>query len=511
MEQTIRHIVIAGGGTAGYMCAAHLSVALPPDVRLTLIESEDIGTIGVGEATLPTIRQFNAHLGIDEIDFVRRCEATFKLGIEFRDWGRAGNRYFHGFGDFGADVEAIPAYHYWRRLRDLGDDTPLSHYSLPGRLAQAGKFYPPNPDPRSAMHAYNYAFQFDASLYAVYLREFATERRLKRINARIGEVVQDAISGDITALKLDTGETVEGDFFIDCTGFRGLLIEGALKAGFTDWSHWLPVDRAWAVPCAKATLADGAFTGITPFTRSTAREAGWQWRIPLQHRTGNGYVFSSRYVDEDAARQTLLANLDGAPLRDPMLIRFKTGHRNRFWSHNCLAIGLSGGFIEPLESTSISFIQNGVARLLDLFPRRGASAELADEYNRLTQTEYERTRDFIILHYHLNDRPEPLWRDCAFMDIPQTLRSKIALFKARGHIGLREGDGFAPPSWTAIYDGLGMVSEAYDPLVLRHADAEIRQMMRARLDAISRVVAQLPLHEDFIAERCASPAFLRAL
>ena len=504
MESAIRHIVIAGGGTAGYMCAAHLSVALPRSVALTLIESEDIGTIGVGEATLPAIRNFNAHLGIDEADFVRRCEATFKLGIEFLDWGRQGNRYFHGFGDYGADIEAIPAYHYWRRLRELGDATPLSAHSLPGRIAEAGKFFPPNPDPRSAMHAYSYAFQFDASLYAAFLRDFAVKRRLTRINARIDEVLQNGETGDITALKLDTGATLEADFFIDCTGFRGLLIEGALKAGFTDWGHWLPVDRAWAVPCERAG------TAITPFTRVTAREAGWQWRIPLQHRTGNGYVFCSRHIDEDAARQALLDHLDGAPLRDPMLIRFRTGHRNRFWSRNCIALGLASGFIEPLESTSISFIQNGIARFLDLFPGRGPAPELAAEYNRLTVTEYERTRDFIVLHYHINDRPGPLWRDCAAMDIPDSLRAKIALFKARGHVALREGDGFAAPSWTAIYDGLGVVSDGYDPLVARHGDDDIRTAMRGRLDAIARVVDQLPPHDRFIAEHCAAPRISKA-
>jgi tryptophan halogenase len=500
LESTIRHIVIAGGGTAGYMCAAHLSVALPPSTRITLIESEAIGTIGVGEATLPTLRNYNAHLGVDERDFIRRCEATFKLGIEFVDWGHGGNRFFHGFGDFGADHEAIPAYHYWRRLRDLGDPRPLEDYSLPNRIAREGRFFPPNPDPRSPMHAYSYAFQFDASLYAAYLRDFAEKRRLKRINARIGESLRDGDSGLITALKLDTGETVEGDFFIDCTGFQGLLIEGALKAGFTDWGHWLPVDRAFAVPSRK-TGPD-----ITPFTRATAHAAGWQWRIPLQHRTGNGFVFSSRYVDEDAARRTLLDHLDGEPLRDPMLIRFRTGHRNRFWSHNCIALGLAGGFIEPLESTSISFIQNGIARFLDLFPTAGANPELAAEYNRLTLQEYERTRDFIILHYHLNRRPEPLWRDCAAMDIPDTLRDKIALFRARGLVSQREGDGFAPPSWTAIYDGLGVVSDAYDPLVLRHADGDIRALMATRLAAIADVVARLPTHDRFIAQHCAAPS-----
>lgn len=499
MDSSLRHIVIAGGGTAGYMCAAHLSVALPPDVRLSLVESEDIGTIGVGEATLPTLRHFNAHLGIDEMDFVRRCEATFKLGIQFVGWGREGHSYFHGFGDFGADIAAIPAYHYWRRLRELGDATPLSAYSLPARIAEAGKFFPPNPDPRSAMHAYTYAYQFDAALYAAYLRDFAEKRRLNRVNARIQDVLRDGESGDITGLKLDTGETIEGDFFIDCTGFRGLLIEGALKAGFTDWSHYLPVDRAWTVGCERDPSA-----GITPYTRVTARQAGWQWRIPLQHRTGNGHVFCSRYIDEDEARRVLLANLDGRPLRDPTLIRFRTGHRNRFWSHNCVAVGLASGFIEPLESTSIGFIQNGIARLLDLFPRRGANPELADEYNRLTQLEYERTRDFVVLHYHVNDRPEPLWRDCAAFAIPDTLREKIALFRARGHLTQREGDGFAPPSWTAIYDGLGIVSEAYDPLVLRHADAEIRALMQRRRDAVTRVVTQLPPHEAFIAEHCAA-------
>ncbi len=499
MQPPVRHIVIAGGGTAGYMCAAHLSVALPKSIRVTLVESEAIGTVGVGEATLPTIRNYNAHLGIDEFDFVRRCEATFKLGIEFVGWGREGHRFFHGFGDFGADIDAIPAYHYWRHLRDQGDATPLEAYSLPTRLAQAGKFFPPNPDPRSPMHAYSYAYQFDASLYAAFLKDFALQRGVTRINAKITEVRRESETGFITGLGLDDGQSLDGDFFIDCSGFRGLLIEESLQTGFTDWGQWLPVDRAWAVPTERAGP-------VMPLTRVTARAAGWQWHIPLQHRTGNGHVFSSRYIDEDTARQTLLENLDGRPLRDPMLLRFRPGHRNRAWNGNCVAIGLSSGFIEPLESTSISFIQNGIARLLDLFPRLGPNPQLEAEYNRLALQEYERTRDFIVLHYHLNDRPEPMWHDLAAMAIPDSLAAKIEMFRTRGHVVTREGDGFAPPSWTAIYNGLGVVSESYDPLVGRRGDGDIRSLMRQRLDSIARVVDQVPPQDDFIAKYCASAA-----
>lgn len=503
MAKPIQSILIVGGGTAGYMCAAALVAALPKTVSVTLIESAAIGTVGVGEGTLPSIRRFNAHVGLDEVDFIRRCEASFKLGVDFVDWGHAGNRYFHAFGDYGAEVEAIQPYALWRRLRELGDPTPLVDYNVPAQIARANRFLPPNPDPRSPLHDYSYAFHFDASLYAGLLQELVLKRGVTRIDARIAHVRLKPDDGFIAGVTLDDGREIDADFFIDCSGFRGLLIEEALKIGYTDWSHWLPVDGAWAVPTAKSG-------DTTPYTRSTAREAGWQWRIPLQHRTGNGHVFSSRFTTPETARDTLVNNLDGAMLKDPMLIRFQTGHRNKFWHKNCIAVGLASGFIEPLESTSINFIQTEIARFLDLFPLQGPNPALEDEFNRLTLQEYVRVRDFIILHYRLNQRAEPLWRYTATMAIPDELAHKIAVFQARGRVVMHEGDAFSAASWTAIFDGQGVVSEAYDPLADRLPEADLRGLMQQRRDGIARVVGQLPSLDDFIARHCASPAYLKS-
>ncbi|HEX7761070.1 MAG TPA: tryptophan halogenase family protein [Caulobacteraceae bacterium] len=494
----IRKIVIVGGGTAGWMAAAAFSQLLGKDfVEVQLIESDQIFTVGVGEATIPGIRYFNAKLGLDEPDFIRKTQAAFKLGIDFQDWGRIGHRYFHAFGDFGASIEAVEAYQYWRKLRELGDATSLQDYSLPTVAAYLNRFFPPNPDPRSVMHDYSYAFHFDASLYARYLRTFAEARHVQRINAKIVEVKLRGEDGFIQSLVLDNGDQVEGDLFIDCSGFRGLLIEGALKTGYHDWSHWLPCNRAIAVQC------ESGGDGLTPYTRSTARAAGWQWRIPLQHRIGNGYVHCDAFVSEDEATATLLGHLDGKAVSDPWTLRFTAGHRRKFWNKNCIALGLASGFMEPLESTSIDLIQTGIARILDFFPDKGFDPVLAEEYNRLSVNEFERIRDFIVLHYKLTERTDSgLWDYCRNMSIPDTLQRKIDVFKLRGRVVMYYGDGFAPCSWTSIFNGLNMVSEQYDPLVDRKGVDEIRTIMAQRRAAIRKAAEAMPTQADFIAQHC---------
>ncbi|WP_303831728.1 tryptophan halogenase family protein [Asticcacaulis taihuensis] len=505
MAEPIRKIIIAGGGTAGWMSAAALKAGLGETVDILLIESEDIGTIGVGEATIPTIRLFNEHVGIDEASFIRATEATFKLGIEFQGWGHEGNRYFHPFGDYGGTHEGIAAHQIWRRLNLAGDHTPLEAYSVGTQMAYAGRFFPPNPDPRSPMHDYSYAFHFDAGLYARFLRQHCEQRGVRRLNAKIANVNLRGEDGYIDSLTLDDGRVETADLFIDCTGFRALLLGEALGVPFVDWSHYLPVDRAWAVPTAKA-----ASPAIMPFTRSTAHEAGWQWRIPLQHRTGNGHVFSSSHISEQAALDTLMQNLDAPPLKDPMLIRFKTGHRQRFWEKNCVAVGLATGFLEPLESTSINFIQNAAIRLLELFPAKEIDPYLRDEYNLRNQASYDYVRDFIIAHYCLNSREGELWRHCANMPIPDDLQWKLELYRRRGEVLIRKFDHFHEPSWISIYHGHGLRAAAYDPLADRIPLETLSALMQRRREGIQRVVAQVPFHAEFIAKHCPSQSFMKA-
>ncbi|MGN6366198.1 tryptophan halogenase family protein [Asticcacaulis taihuensis] len=505
MAEPTRKIIIAGGGTAGWMTAAALRTSLAPAVEILLIESEDIGTIGVGEATIPTIRLFNEHVGIDEASFIRATEATFKLGIEFQGWGYEGNRYFHPFGDYGGTHEGLAAHQIWRRLNLSGDPSPLESYSVGTQMAYAGKFFPPNPDPRSPMHDYSYAFHFDAGLYARFQRQHCEQRGVPRLNAKIANVNLRGEDGYIESLTLDDGRVETADLFIDCTGFRALLLGEALGVPFVDWSHYLPVDRAWAVPTAKP-----AASGITPYTRSTAHEAGWQWRIPLQHRTGNGHVFSSSHTSEQAALDTLMQNLDAPPLKDPMLIRFKTGHRKAYWEKNCVAVGLATGFLEPLESTSINFIQNAAIRLLELFPARDIDPYMRDEYNLRNQASYDYVRDFIIAHYCLNSREGGLWRHCANMPIPDDLEWKLELYKRRGEVLIRKFDHFHEPSWISIYHGHGLRAAAYDPLADRIPLETLSALMQKRREGVQRVVAQVPSHAEFIARHCASQSFMKA-
>ena len=498
MPEPIRKIVIVGGGTAGWMTAAPLAQRLGNRVTIELVESPDIGTVGVGEATLPTIRFYNRSLGIDGADFVRRTQGTFKLGIRFDDWGHVGNSFFHGFGDFGPRIENRSPYHHWLRLRSLGEMPPFEDWSMSTVAARLNRFTPPSGEGPQASNAYSFAYHFDAGLYAAYLRDYAMHRGVVRTEGKIVDVDIDGENGFIRGLRLEDGRELTGDLFIDASGFRALLIEGAMKAGYEDWSHWLPCNSAQAVPCTSATP-------LTPYTRSTARSAGWQWRIPLQHRIGNGHVYCNAFVSDDDARDTLLSGLDGEALDAPRQLRFVTGRRRRAWIGNCVAIGLSSGFLEPLESTSIQLIESGVGRLIELFPDSGFSPHLAAEYNRLMQLQYESVRDFIILHYKLTQRDDSeFWRYCCDMAIPDGLAHQIYTFRDTGRIIVTDPGGFAEPSWLSIYLGLGVLPKAYDPFV----ESIELDALRAHFARIRAVVAQtaqtMPDHAAYIARHCAA-------
>ena len=495
-DKAIRKIVIVGGGTAGWMAAAPLSKMLGGKCEIELIESEEIGTVGVGEATLPTIRFYNRALELDGADFIRKTQATFKLGIEFRDWGRLGAKFFHGFGDYGPRIENRSPHHHWLRLRSLGDTTPIDACSMSASAAVRDRFTPPVGDQPSVLNAYSYAFHFDASLYARYLRDYAVARGVKRTEGKIVDVKLRGEDGFIERLVLENGTEVTGDLFLDCSGFRGLLIEQALKTGYEDWSRWLPCNSAWAVPCESADP-------LTPYTRSTARAAGWQWRIPLQHRTGNGHVFCDGFIEPDEAARVLMANLDGKALDDPRRLRFVTGRRRKAWNKNCIALGLAGGFLEPLESTSIQLIENGVGRLIELFPDLDFDPNLADEYNRRMDTQYESVRDFLILHYKATTRDDSeFWRHCRDMPIPDRLTHQIELFRASGRAAIYDPESFSEPSWIAMYLGLGIMPQTYDPLV----DLLDEQALRGHFSRIRAMVAQavdsMPTQADFIARNC---------
>jgi hypothetical protein len=497
-DKAIRKIVIVGGGTAGWMAAAPLAQMLGGHAHrpceIVVVESPEIGTVGVGEATLPPIRFYNHTLGLDGVDFVKKTQATFKLGIEFRDWGRLGHRFFHGFGDFGPPIRNRSSFLYWLRLAQQGEMPSYEEWSMATLMARQNRFAPPSGDVPSAANAYSFAFHFDAGLYAAYLRGHAMQRGAQRVEGTIVDVELRPDDGFVAALKLRDGRRVEGDLFIDCSGFRALLIGGAMKSAYEDWSAWLPCDSAQAVPCARVDP-------LTPYTTSTARSAGWQWRIPLQHRTGNGHVYCSHFTTDEEAARVLLGHLDGEALDSPRQLRFTTGRRREAWVKNVVAVGLSSGFLEPLESTSIQLIMDGVGRLMELFPDRDFQPALAAEFNRRMAQQYESIRDFIVLHYKLTERRDSaFWRHCAAMPIPDTLRHQIELFRESGRVVILDRDGFEEPSWISILFGLGLTPRGRDPFVDLVDDAALRVHLSRLREAIAGTVAGMPRHGDYIAQ-----------
>jgi tryptophan 7-halogenase len=491
----ISRVVIVGGGTAGWMAAAAIARVMGelPGFRIDLVESEEIGTVGVGEATIPQINLFNAMLGLDEAEFVRETRATYKLGIEFVDWLRLGHSYVHPFGFYGIDMKGVEFHHHWLKGRALGDRAELDDYSVSIAAARLGRFAHPRPDqPNSPLSKIGYAFQFDAALYARYLRRRAEADGVTRTEGRVVDVERDGGTGLVTAVVLADGQRIEGELFIDCSGFRGLLIEGVMNAGFEDWTGWLPCDRAVAVPCASGR-------DRRPLTRSTARAAGWQWRIPLQHRTGNGYVYASGHVSDDEAAATLLATLDGRPLAEPKLLRFAAGHRRRAWIGNVVALGLAGGFLEPLESTSIHLVQSGIARLLTLFPSRGFSEREIARYNEASVQEYVDIRDFLVLHYKATERRDTaFWERCRTLEPPPGLAEKIAMFRANGRIFRENNELFTETSWLSVMVGQGIEAGGYHPAADLLADEETLKRLAHIRQVTAGAAEAMPLQDDHL-------------
>ena len=502
-QNRIRNITVVGGGSAGWMAAAALATYLGKGASIRLVESEEIGIVGVGEASVPHIKMFNGQwLGIDEAEFVKRTQGTIKLGIEFNNWSRIGDSYIHGFGAIGRSLGPLPFHQFWLKLHQQGRAGPIGEYSPQTVMAPQGKFAPGdrNAAPGSPLADLAYAYHFDATLYARYLRELAEQRGVRRIEGRIVGVQQRAADGFIESVTLENGERIGGDLFIDCSGFRGLLIEQTLETGYEDWSHWLPCDRAMAVP------SEGV-DPITPYTRSTALAAGWQWRIPLQHRVGNGYVYSSRHLSDDEAAATLLAKLDGKALAEPRKLAFTTGMRKKFWNKNVVALGLASGFLEPLESTSIYLAQSGITRLLALFPQRDFNPLLIERFNRESAFEYERIRDFLILHYNATERDDtPFWDYCRTMPIPDSLRETVELFRADGRYFRNGEDFFALPSWVQVMLGQRIVPRGYHPIVDEMPEDRLVEVVEGLRANLKQAVATMPTHQEWINRYWKAPA-----
>jgi tryptophan halogenase len=489
-SQLPRRIVIAGGGTAGWMTAAALARTLGPVAQVTLVESEQIGTIGVGESTIPPLVTYNRLLGINEAEFMRATQATFKLGINFENWRVPGETYFHSFGGTGKDHWSAGFQHFWLNGLERGHTEDYGQYCLELKAAQASKFAH-LPDDKM-----NYAYQLDSGLYAKFLRAMAEADGTTRIEGKIARVELDGESGDISALVLEGDRRIEGDLFIDCTGFRALLIEGALRAGYDDWTHWLPCDSAIAIQTSSVRPP-------VPYTRSIAHEAGWQWRIPLQHRQGNGVVYCSDYLSHEAALEKLLSTVEGEKLVKPNHIRFRTGARRKQWHRNCVAVGLSGGFMEPLESTSIHLIQRAILRIVRMLPAGTVSQRDIDEFNDQQFTDMEQIRDFLVLHYKATDRRDtPFWRHCASMEIPASLEHKIELFRETGRVFRKNEELFAENSWIQVMMGQGIIPRSHHPVAAKLRDEELAHLLTSLRESVSRTVASLPSHADYVARYC---------
>lgn len=489
----IRNIVIVGGGSAGWMTAAALSSLLPASaVQITLVESEQIGTVGVGEATIPDVINFNALLGIPEQEFLKATNGTFKLGIEFKNWGQVGDSYFHPFGSHGVDMNGIDFHQYWLRYRDQNDSSVIEDFSLCSVSAKQDKFVLPDQDPRSVLSQIRYAYHFDATAYAKYLRSYAEQRGVRRIEGKVVKVHQHAESGFITGVDLENGQSLAGDMFFDCSGFRALLMRQTLDVEFKDWAHWLPCDTAQTVACER--------TGpLLPYTISTAKSAGWQWRIPTQHRTGNGHIYSSQYITDEEAIESLLSDLDGAALGEPRKIKFRTGHIEKFWDKNCVAIGLSGGFLEPLESTSLFLIQEGISKFISLFPNADMPEAVSQEYNRQLTKKFEQVRDFIILHYKATQRSDSeFWTYCRTMSVPDSLSDRMELFHQAGRVFRYEDELFSKTSWIAVLLGQNVVPQTVDPIVSTLDAGQIAHSLGSMRAAMTGAATKMPTHEAFL-------------
>ncbi|MBB4153851.1 tryptophan halogenase [Sphingomonas jinjuensis] len=489
----IQNLVIVGGGTAGWMAAAAFAKHFHgTPLTITLVESSDIGTIGVGEATIPTIRRFYAKLGLDDRTVMQATGATVKLGILFQDWKRVGEGFIHPFGLYGQDYGEIAFHHLWHRRRAEGDATPITAYSLGAMLAEAGRMALPQPNAPTPLAVYDWAIHLDASKFAQFLRRYAEASGVTRIDARVDAV--ELCAQGVAAIRLDDGRRIEGDLFIDCTGFRSLLLGEAMGVGFEDWQQWLPCNAAVAVQTENALAEPPAYT------RAHAKAAGWQWRIPLRHRAGNGIVYSSELMSEDEATATLLADLPGAPLTEPRRIPFRSGRRAQAWAGNVVALGLASGFLEPLESTSIALIETGIERLKELFPTRAMAPALRDEFNDATAREMERVRDFIILHYKLTQRDDtPFWRHCRDMAVPDTLRCKLDLWDARGEFVRYRWEMFHPASWLAMYTGFDRVPDSLNPAVAGVDPRIVGGALDRMRASVADTVRRTPTHAEFLA------------
>ena len=504
-DHAIRRIVIVGGGTAGWMAAAAFTSVLDRrDLDIVLVESDEIGTVGVGEATIPPLQAFNHMVGINEDEFLAASQGTFKLGIEFVDWGAEGERYFHPFGPHGQDYRGVHFHQLYLRESGRRSLPDIREWSMSGVAAGLGRFVRPAPDAPMPLPQLGYAFHFDAGLYAKFLRHHSEAKGARRIEGKIVEAALDGETGHVSSVTLADGQRIDGELFIDCSGFRGLLIEEKLGTGYEDWSHWLPCDRAVAVPCKLTGPPD-------PFTRSTARAAGWQWRIPLQHRMGNGLVYSSAHLERDQAAELLLANLEGEPLAEPRHLSFTAGMRRLAWNANVVSLGLSSGFIEPLESTSIHLIQSGIAKLLALFPDRRFNPVERDEYNRQMRDVFEDVRDFIILHYKATRRQDSdFWNSCRTMDIPDKLSSKLDLWRSKGRIFREGAELFATPSWVAVLFGQGIMPEDHEPAADAMDNVQLSDVIDRMRLSYRDMAERMPTHAEFIARACragADPVF----
>jgi tryptophan halogenase len=500
MTASISRVIIAGGGTAGWMAAISLArFKTESPLHITLVESSQIGTVGVGEATIPGIVHFNRKAGLNELDFIKATQASFKLGIQFENWYQHDSKFFHPFADFGMPVDGVAFHHYLNRLASTGVPVNYENYSFACILAQQNKFAQPNPQPQSPLADYSYAYHFDASLYAAYLKQQATAAGVKHIDAEIAHVMLKPDNGFIESLVLKDGTVLEGDLFIDCSGFRSLLLGQALGVGYQSWQHWLLCDGAFAVQ----TTRSGE---ILPYTRSIAMDAGWQWRIPLQHRMGNGHIFSSAFCTDEQARQTLLDTVEGEVLTEPRKLSFTPGRRDKIWHKNCFALGLASGFLEPLESTSISLVQTALAKLEAFFPSQGFAECDITEVNRLHNLELEQIRDFLILHYKLTGRRDTeFWRHCADMTIPDSLAHKIELYRHRGHVALYDHESFKHSSWLAMYNGFRVLPQQFDAKAAVVPLDLLQQKLSQMRESMETAAMQADSHQTFINRHCPAP------